>query len=132
MGMYASTFVADSGLDWVTSNVNKIMFCTTQPANKGSATGLEDDGGDGVMLAYTTDINWTGPADGTTDYLRNITLGQASEVVVRTSGGLGHIALITASTLAYVTTVQTTRNVTTADTVTMQSWLIGIGKPSTL
>ena len=128
MGMWANLLVADEGLNYLSSNVNKICFCTTRPATKAAATGVAN--GTNTMCGITTDIGWTAANSTNTAGMRKLTLGQASDVTISTSGGIGHIALITATTLAYVTTVATTRNVTTSDTATMQAWRIDILDPT--
>lgn len=133
MAMWASIEVADDGLKWLTSNANKICFCTTRPASKADATGASSDGG--ANIAISTELNFTGPAASTyTAGLRKVDISSTPTAVsvLSSDGGLGYIALITASTLAYATRVSTTRTVTKSDTVTMGAWRIDIHDPTTL
>lgn len=131
--MWANKLVADQGLNWLSTNAAKVCFCTTRPSNKADATGLEDVAG--VMCAITTDVQSTlitALADSTWGSgLRKVDISSTpAAVTVLSSGGIGHIAIIDGSTLQYVTTVATTRNVTTADTITMGAWQIDIFDPS--
>lgn len=131
MAMWSSIEIADQGLDWLSSNANRITFNTTRPSDKADATGASSDGGS--CIAITTQIVFTGPAASTyTAGLRKLDISStpAAVTVLSSDGGLGYISLLTASTLAYATRVSTTRTVTKSDTVTMGAWRIDINDPT--
>ena len=124
MGLWANDQVFDIGLQAVNSSGKKICLCTTQPTNKAQSTG-------DYMRGISTELDFTGPADSTmTAGGRKLTIQATSNVAISSSGPVHHIAIISGTTLLYVT-MCTTRMATTSHTVTVPTWRIDINDPTT-
>jgi len=123
MGLWANDRVFDEGLNIVSSG-KKLCLCTTQPTDKATSTG-------DYMRGISTHLDFDAIANSTmTAGGRKLPVQATSNIAISSSGPIHHIAIITGTTLLYVT-MCTTRLATTSDTVTVPAWRIEINDPTT-
>ena len=124
-----SVFVASSkvyvnGLIWLTSNVNRMSVCSTNPTNVAQAIGTS-----GSIRIAKTSAATVGAAGSTTNgYTVKVT--SAVSLTVQLAGTAKVVVLCAGtSKIAYVTKC-TTRAMTTSDTVSIPAWHIRIANPT--
>lgn len=124
MALWANNLVFDKGLTFISTTGLRVFLCTTQPDTKDNATGA-------YMRGYSTALDFDAIRDSTMIAGgRALPIQATSNVVIKSSGPIHHIAITSNSTLVYVT-MCTTRNATTGDTVTVPVWRIEINDATT-
>ena len=134
MGLWSTDAVMDSGLNFLKGDVQKIVICTSQPANyadaKQASTNTLATSSDKAAALASTDFAIaasTRAAGG-----RKITTLSCSGMTVFRAGTATHVAMIndTSSSLLQVT-ICTNRAMTTDDTVTIPAYRVEIADPAT-
>ena len=131
MGMYASSKMYESGLNWLKDHMTMIVVNTTQVAT--SASALDDakaatssGAGAGLALESTDMVISGGDISG-----YKLTIASFASLQCTSSGAADHITLIASSSseLGYITTCNS-KNLTTTDTVTIPAWDIELRDPT--
>lgn len=114
--------VLDGALNIIKNNANLMIACSAQPTNRTEAVttyALAD-----VAMASGDFTIANGDTSG-----RKVTVAAKSGVAVDATGTATHIALVSATTLLYVTTC-TSQALTAGNTVNFPAWDIEIADPA--
>lgn len=115
--------VLDAALNVIKNNGTAICICAAQPTTRAEATTT-------YMLAARaiTGADFTGPTNGDTSG-RKLTVNQEAALSVQNSGNAQHIAVVSDTTLLYVTTC-TAQQLTAGNTATIPAWDIEFADPT--
>ena len=117
-----SNDVFDSGLDYITANVNEIHICSAEPATYAEATSTYSLGSDSVTVGAAQDRTAGG---------REVVVPAVSGGTVSSTGVVTHYALVKTGTSELIATgsLSATQGVTSGDAFTLTSFTIGIPDP---
>ena len=115
----------DAMLNYVKNNATRISVCSSEPTTYAEATSTYK-----LAIKTISSSDFTGPANGDTSG-RKITVNQAANINVDSSGTAQHVALSDSnnSKLLYVTTC-TSQALTAGNTVTIPAWDIEVSDPT--
>jgi len=133
MTMLASSELFKRMLNTFTSQATHISICATQPTDGDEAWAKKGSSGYALARSSTgTNAIFAAPASTSDGWTVASSSHNSIQVDAASSGNAGHVAVLsgTASTdLLFVTTCDS-RGLTTADTVSIPSWNVRIGDPT--
>lgn len=117
-----SNDVFDSGLDYITTNVDELHICSAEPATYAEATSTYSLGSDSVTVGAAADRGAGG---------REVVVPAISGGSVTATGTASHYALVKTGTSELIATgsLSSTQGVTSGDNFTLTSFAIGIPDP---
>lgn len=128
MAKFARDQVMDNALSVIADNVNYLTVCTEQPGTIGSAITQASN----LLARHFLSAGDYTIGDGDSSG-RKITIAQQTSITVSATGNGNHVALVEVSagvtTLYYVTTA-TSQELTSGNTLTVNSFDIEIADPS--
>lgn len=119
--------VMDQALNQLKLRTTLLTVCEGLPAGRTSAITQKGFGGQMLAQKSMTSTQFTlanGDVSG-----RKLTVAQQTSLPVSATGGGNHVCLVTASSLAYVTTA-TSQTLTAGNTLTVNAWDIEIADPT--
>lgn len=114
--------VFDSGLDYITANVDELHICSAEPTTYAEATSTYSLGSDSVTVGAAADRGAGG---------REVVVPAISGGSVTATGTVTHYALVKTGTSELIATgsLSSTQGVTSGDSFTLTSFAIGIPDP---
>ena len=114
--------VFDSGLDYITTNVDELHICSAEPTTYAEATSTYSLGSDSVTVGAAADRGAGG---------REVVVPAISGGSVTSTGTASHYALVKTGTSELIATgsLSSTQGVTSGDSFTLTSFAIGIPDP---
>jgi hypothetical protein len=114
--------VFDSGLDYITTNVDELHICSAEPTTYAEATSTYSLGSDSVTVGAAADRGAGG---------REVVVPAISGGSVTATGTASHYALVKTGTSELIATgsLSSTQGVTSGDSFTLTSFAIGIPDP---
>jgi len=129
MSKWMSDDLLDLALSEIKNNATKICFCEGQPASYAEATTEKGSGGKKLASVDVNSGDFSGPADGDVSG-RKLTVAAEEGIEIGVTGSINHIAIVddgNSELLAVTTCVE--MSVSSAETVSMESWKIEVADP---
>lgn len=123
MGKWANDLMMEAGLAYVKGSITAIV-CSSQPATYAAAVGAAALA-DVPLVSGDYGAFENGAVSG-----RRLPVPAKSGFTVDTTGTASHVALVSADTLLYVTTITTPQALTAGNTVNLNSWYVEIRDPA--
>lgn len=121
MAKWQNDSMLDAALQYLVDNSANVVLCNAQPADYAAASTTITGGGAAIATAATISTDYAAIADGVSG--RKLVVPQRTDITVDETATATHVAIISGTTLLYVTTC-VSQSVTAGNLVTIPEWEI--------